>query len=143
MNAKRASRKRMLRVRKVQHDIAVGAYIRSRAELAKVEDSQERVRSLRASMEISVGPTCGAALARHAEMASRLDHASVHLDQLCRKASEAHLVQDHQRIVAEQAHEGAKRLLGKADAEWEAQDRKRQSTFSRRRAAFALREDRP
>lgn len=136
------SRKRMLRVRKVQHDIAVGAFVRSRSELAKVENSQERVKNLQSAIQISVGSTNGAGLARQAEMSGRLQQASAHLDMLRRQASEAQLVRDLQRVAAEQALQGVKKLVSREEAMLEAIAVKRGTVRPRRRPTTLLGEDR-
>jgi hypothetical protein len=120
-----ASRKRLLRVRDVQHSQAVAAVVTARDEAAQIEDNARRIAQVRSELFGEAGTTTGASLATRRELASRLERAGRQLDGALYDANLRIDARDAERIVADRDREIAERLKDKAQAAREAQREKR------------------
>lgn len=120
-----ASRKRLLRVRGVQHSQAVGAVVSARDEAAQIADNAERIAKVRQELFGDPGATTGASLATRRELASRLERAGRQLDGALYDANMRIDARDAERIVADRDREIAERLKDKAQAAREALREKR------------------
>lgn len=116
-----ASRKRLLRVRHVQHSQAVGALLQARDEAGQIEDNARRIARVREELFGDGGETIGAVLASKRELASRLERAGRQLDGALYDANRRIDERDAQRIVADRDREIAARLKDKAHAARETQ----------------------
>ncbi|HZV58665.1 MAG TPA: hypothetical protein VFF89_13440 [Sphingobium sp.] len=120
-----ASRKRLLRVRGVQHSQAVAAVVAARDEAAQIANNAERIAKVRSELFGEAGITTGAALASQRELAVRLERAGRQLDGALYDANRRVDARDAERIVADRDREIAERLKDKAHAAREAQREKR------------------
>lgn len=120
-----ASRKRLLRVRGVQHSQAVAAVVAARDEAAQLANNAERIAKVRSELFGEAGITTGAALASQRELAVRLERAGRQLDGALYDANRRVDARDAERIVADRDREIAERLKDKAHAAREAQREKR------------------
>jgi hypothetical protein len=119
------SRKRLLRVRDVQHSQAVAALVSARDEANQIADNARRIAKARTELFGEVGATTGASLATQRELASRLERAGRQLDGALYDANLRIDARDAERIVADRDREIAERLKDKAQAAREAQREKR------------------
>lgn len=119
------SRKRLLRVRDVQHSQAVAALVSARDEANQIADNAKRIAKVRTELFGDVGATTGASLATQRELAGRLERASRQLDGALYDANLRIDARDAERIVADRDREIAERLKDKAQAAREAQREKR------------------
>jgi hypothetical protein len=117
-----ASRKRLLRVRHVQHSQAVGALLQARDEASQIADSATRVARVREELfgAGEGGVTNGALLASKRELAGRLERAGRQLDGALFDAERRADQCDAERIHADRDREIAERLKDKAHAAREA-----------------------
>jgi len=130
------ARKRLLRVRDVQHSQAVAAVVSARDEAAQIADNADRIAKVRTQLFEEKGATIGASLASQRELASRLERAGRQLDGALYDANLRIDARDAERIVADRDREIAERLKDKAQAAREAQREKRlQALPSYRRMA--------
>lgn len=120
-----SSRKRLLRVRDVQHSQAVAAVVSARDEAAQIENNARRIAKVRSELFGEAGITIGANLATQRELAGRLERASRQLDGALYDANLRIDARDAERIVADRDREIAERLKDKAQAAREAQREKR------------------
>nr|WP_221713383.1 hypothetical protein [Sphingobium xanthum] len=116
-----ASRKRLLRVRDVQHTQAVGALMQARDEANQIEDNARRIASVREELFSGEQVKNGALLASKRELAGRLERAGRQLDGALYDANRRIDQRDAERIVADRDREIAERLKDKAHAAREAQ----------------------
>lgn len=116
-----ASRKRLLRVRDVQHTQAVGALMQARDEANQIEDNARRIASVREELFSGERVKNGALLASKRELAGRLERAGRQLDGALYDANRRIDQRDAERIVADRDREIAERLKEKAHAAREAQ----------------------
>ena len=116
-----ASRKRLLRVRHVQHSQAVGALMGARDEASQIENNARRIAQVRAELFSGEGVANGALLASKRELAGRLERAGRQLDGALYDANRRIDARDADRIVADRDREIAERLKDKARAAREAQ----------------------
>ncbi len=119
------SRKRLLRVRDVQHSQAVAAVVSARDEAAQIADNAERIAKVRSQLFEETGTIIGASLASQRELASRLERAGRQLDGALYDANLRIDARDAERIVADRDREIAERLKDQAHAAREAQREKR------------------
>ncbi len=120
-----ASRKRLLRVRDVQHSQAVAAVVSARDEAAQIADNAERIARVRKQLFGEAGETTGASLAAQRELASRLERAGRQLDGALFDANRRVDARDAERIASNRDREIAERLKDKAHEAREAQREKR------------------
>jgi len=128
-----ASRKRLLRVRDVQHTQAVGALMQARDEASQIEDNARRVAEVREELFGGNGFTNGALLASRRELAGRLERAGRQLDGALYDANRRIDQRDAERVVADRDREIAERLRDKAHAAREAQREARLAALPRYR----------
>ena len=114
------SRKRLLRVRGVQHSQAVIALTCARDEASQIASNAERLSKVREELFGEPGPTFGAHLASQRELASRLERAGRQLDGALYDARLRIDQRDAERVVADRDREIAERLKDKAKATREA-----------------------
>jgi len=127
-----ASRKRLLRVRHVQHSQAAAALMRARDEVSQIADNATRVARVRAELfNGDVGH--GALLAARRELAARLERAGRQLDGALYDAERRADQRDVERIHADREREIAERLKDKAHAAREAQREARLAALPRYR----------
>jgi hypothetical protein len=119
------SRKRLVRVRDVQHSQAVAAVVSARDEAAQIADNADRIARVRSQLFQETGTTIGASLASQRELASRLERAGRQLDGALYDANLRIDARDAERIVADRDREIAERLKDKAHAAREALREKR------------------
>lgn len=115
-----ASRKRLLRVRDVQHMQAVGALMQARDEASQIEDNARRIALVREELFDGDDVRNGALLASKRELAARLERAGRQLDGALYDANRRIDERDAERIVADRDREIAERLKDKAHAAREA-----------------------
>ncbi len=128
-----ASRKRLLRVRHVQHSQAVGAVLQARDEASHIEDNARRIAMVREELFGGEGVSNGALLASKRELAARLERAGRQLDGALFDANRRIDERDAERIVADRDREIAERLKDKAHAAREAQREARLAALPRYR----------
>ena len=128
-----ASRKRLVRVRDVQHNQAAAAVVHARAEAAQIEDNAKRIAKVRTELFAEEGVTTGAVLASRRELASRLEKAGRQLDGALYDANQRVDARNAERIVADRDREIAERLKAKAHAAREALREKRLNAVPTRR----------
>lgn len=128
-----ASRKRLLRVRHVQHSQAVGALMSARDEASMIEDNAKRIAQVREELFGEGGAITGAVLASRRELAVRLERASRQLDGALYDANRRVDLRDAERVVADRDREIAERLRDKAKAAREAQREARLAALPRYR----------
>lgn len=116
-----SSRKRLLRVRHVQHSQAVGALMSARDEASQIEDNARRIAAVREELFGDGGVINGAVLASKRELAARLERAGRQLDGALYDANRRIDQRDAERVVADRDREIAERLKDKAHAAREAQ----------------------
>lgn len=109
-----ARRGRLLRVRHVQHMLAVAETVQARDEAAQIEGNARRLALVREELFGRPGPTIGGTLAAHRELADRLERAGRQLDGALYDARRRVDEKDAQRIVADREREIAERLKDKA-----------------------------
>jgi hypothetical protein len=79
MNARTARRKRIIRVRTVEHQMAEANLARATGELASLVELSKRLETLRADLAMAKGVVAGRALNSMGELAMRLDMAKENL----------------------------------------------------------------
>ncbi|MFC7499880.1 hypothetical protein ACFQRC_11685 [Enterovirga sp. GCM10030262] len=126
MSGNLRQRARIVRVRRVQHDLAAAAASRAAAELKALESSEERLRLIRNGLGAGRGDASGAALASIGELAMRLDRAREGLGRTITGAKVQVAAREGVRIAARRDQESAERLEEKAaSAARRAAERKR------------------
>lgn len=126
MNAMVRQRARIVRVRKVQHDLAATAAAKASAQLKALEESEERLRQLRQGLGAGQGEVRGAALASLGELAMRLDKAREGLGRSITGARVQVAARESVRLAARRDQESAERLEQRAaSAARQAAERKR------------------
>jgi hypothetical protein len=120
-----AARKRLVRVRDVQHNQAAAAVVTARAEAAQIEDNAQRIARVRTELFADGGVVTGAVLASRRELASRLEKAGRQLDGALYDANCRVDARNAERIAADRDREIAERLKDKAHAAREALREKR------------------
>lgn len=79
MNARTARRKRIIRVRTVEHQMAEANLARANGELASLVELSKRLETLRADLAMAKGEVAGRALNTIGELGMRLDMAKENL----------------------------------------------------------------
>lgn len=88
MNARTARRKRIIRVRTVEHQMAEANLARANGELANLVELAKRLETLRVDLAVAKGAIAGRALNSMGELAMRLDLAQENLTAPLCNASE-------------------------------------------------------
>ena len=109
-------RARIVRVRRVQHDLAAAASAKATAQLKALEHSEERLGLLRQGLGAGQGELTGAALASIGELAMRLDKAREGLGRSITGARVQGATREGVRIAARRDQESAEKLEQRAAA---------------------------
>ncbi|MBU0555168.1 MAG: hypothetical protein KKD64_07780 [Alphaproteobacteria bacterium] len=116
-----AARKRLLRVRDVQHNQAVVALTQAQDEASQIATNARRLAEVREELCGQAGQQPGGIFAARRELASRLERAGRQLDGALYDAHRRIDERDAERVVADREREIAERLKEKAKAAREAQ----------------------
>lgn len=107
-------RARLLRVRHVQHMLAVAETSRARDEAAHIENNAGRLAQMRGELFGELGSTDGATLSARRELAARLEQAGRQLDGALYDANRRIEQREADVIAADREREIAERLKDKA-----------------------------
>lgn len=107
-------RQRLLRVRDVQHSMAVADAMAARDAAAQIETNARRLAKVREELFGAARTTDGATLSAQRELADRLEKAGRQLDGALYDARQRIDQRDAARIVADREREIAERLKDKA-----------------------------
>jgi hypothetical protein len=125
MTARIARRKRIIRVRSVEHQLAEANLARANGELANLVELARRLETLRSDLAIAKGAVAGRALNTVGELAMRLDLAQ---ENLTAPLSNASARRDQMGTLAQRAmakEESAVRLYEKSRKSAEAEQERR------------------
>ena len=125
MNARTARRKRIIRVRTVEHQMAEANLARAIGELASLVELSKRLETLRADLAMAKGEVAGRALNTIGELGMRLDMAKENLVAPLVNASSR---RDQAGVVAQSAmvkEESAVRLYERSRKSAEAEQERR------------------
>ncbi|WP_188237427.1 hypothetical protein [Sphingopyxis sp. LK2115] len=125
MTARIARRKRIIRVRSVEHQLAEANLARANGELANLVELARRLETLRSDLAIAKGAVAGRALNTVGELAMRLDLAQ---ENLTAPLSNASARRDQMGALAQRAmakEESAVRLYEKSRKSAEAEQERR------------------
>ena len=129
MNAVR-QRARIVRVRRIQHDLAALASAKASGHVQMLEGNSQRLQQMRAGLSSGPGRTSGAALASRGELAMRLETAREGLGQTIVGARAAASLREKARIGARRDQESAEKLEQKAaSAASRVEDRRSDALF--------------
>jgi len=140
MNARTARRKRIIRVRTVEHQMAEANLARANGELASLVELSKRLEVLRTDLAMAKGAVAGRALNTIGELGMRLDMAK---ENLAAPLVNAGVRRDEAGVIAQSAmmkEESAVRLYERS-RKTEAQEQERRADANRphRRRAMSLR----
>lgn len=122
MSGKLVSRRqRLVRVREVQHAMAVAETVRARDEANSIENNARRLERVRAELFKSDSSILGGNFAAYREMADRLERAGKQLEGALYDARKVIDYKQEQQVVASREKEIAERLREQATARAEAQ----------------------
>ncbi|MET0371399.1 MAG: hypothetical protein ABW039_08495 [Sphingobium sp.] len=107
-------RARLLRVRHVQHLLAVAETSAARDEAAHIENNAGRIRAMRGELFAISGVTDGSTLSSQRELAARLEQAGRQLDGALYDANRRIALKEQAAIAADREREIAERLKDKA-----------------------------
>jgi hypothetical protein len=113
------TRQRILRVRHVQHAMAVAETARARDEADGIERNADRLRKVRGDLFSNPGMATGANFAAMQELASRLEQAGRQLDGALYDARRKVEVKEGLTLVANRDREIAEKLKDRARADLE------------------------
>ena len=140
MNARTARRKRIIRVRTVEHQMAEANLARANGELASLVELSKRLETLRADLAVAKGAVAGRALNTIGELGMRLDMAKENLVAPLVNASSR---RDQAGVVAQSAmvkEESAVRLYERSRlSDAREQERRTDANRPHRRRAMSLR----
>ena len=140
MNARTARRKRIIRVRSVEHQMAEANLARATGELASLVELSKRLETLRADLAVAKGEVAGRALNTIGELGMRLDMAKENLVAPLVNASSR---RDQAGVVAQSAmvkEESAVRLYERSRlSDAREQERRTDANRPHRRRAMSLR----
>ena len=140
MNARTARRKRIIRVRTVEHQMAEANLARANGELASLVELSKRLETLRADLAMAKGEVAGRALNTIGELGMRLDMAKENLVAPLVNASSR---RDQAGVVAQSAmvkEESAVRLYERSRlSDAREQERRTDANRPHRRRAMSLR----
>ncbi|MCW5646914.1 MAG: hypothetical protein KIT23_06800 [Sphingopyxis sp.] len=141
MTARTARRKRIIRVRTVEHQMAEANLARATGELASLVELAKRLETLRVDLAMAKGAVAGGALNTIGELAMRLDIAQ---ENLTAPLSNASARRDQAGMLAQSAmakEESAVRLYERSrkSAEAEAERRRDANRPHRTRGGMRLR----
>lgn len=107
-------RRRIVRVRGIQHALAANAAAEAAGRVRHLELSRERLLRMRAELQPVAGPTTGQTLAQMGELALRLDRARLGLGQTIDSARSAAALREGERLSARRDQESAEKLHDRA-----------------------------
>jgi hypothetical protein len=140
MNARTARRKRIIRVRTVEHQMAEANLARANGELASLVELSKRLETLRADLAMAKGAVAGRALNTIGELGVRLDMAK---ENLAAPLVNASVRRDEAGVIAQSAmvkEESAVRLYERSRRSAEAEvERRTDANRPHRRRAMSLR----
>lgn len=140
MNARTARRKRIIRVRTVEHQMAEANLARANGELASLVELSKRLETLRADLAMAKGEVAGRALNTIGELGMRLDMAK---ENLVAPLVNASTRRDQAGVVAQSAmvkEESAVRLYERSRlSDVREQERRTDANRPHRRRAMSLR----
>ena len=140
MNARTARRKRIIRVRTVEHQMAEANLARATGELASLVELSKRLEALRADLAVAKGAVAGRALNTIGELGVRLDMAK---ENLAAPLVNASVRRDEAGVIAQSAmvkEESAVRLYERSRKSAEAEmERRTDANRPHRRRATSLR----
>ena len=140
MTARTARRKRIIRVRTVEHQMAEANLARANGELASLVELSKRLETLRADLAMAKGEVAGRALNTIGELGMRLDMAKENLVAPLVNASSR---RDQAGVVAQSAmvkEESAVRLYERSRlSDAREQERRTDANRPHRRRAMSLR----
>jgi hypothetical protein len=135
-------RARIVRVRRVQHDLAAAAAAKATAELRALENSEERLKQIRHGLGAGEGQLFGSALASLGELAMRLDQAREGLGRSITGAKVQVATREGVRLAARRDQESAEKLEERAVAAARRADERKRSATRAPRPRFGIREER-
>lgn len=140
MNARTARRKRIIRVRTVEHQMAEANLARANGELASLVELSKRLEVLRVDLAMAKGAVAGRALNTIGELGMRLDMAK---ENLAAPLVNAGVRRDEAGVIAQSAmmkEESAVRLYERSrKSEAQEQERRADANRPHRRRAMSLR----
>ena len=140
MTARTARRKRIIRVRTVEHQMAEANLARANGELASLVELSRRLEALRADLAVARGVVAGRALNTVGELGVRLDMAK---ENLATPLVNASARRDEMGVLAQSAlmkEESAVRLYERSrKSEVQEQERRSDANRPHRRRAMSLR----
>ena len=140
MTARTARRKRIIRVRSVEHQMAEANLARANGELANLVELSKRLETLRVDLAMAKGAVAGRALNSIGELAMRLDMAKENLVAPLAGASQR---RDQMGVIAQSAmvkEESAVRLYERSRMAAQAEmERRSDANRPHRRRAMSLR----
>lgn len=110
MNSLVRQRSRLVRVRRIQHDLAASAAAQALGQVHMLETSRERLGQMRSELQPNEGLTSGDALARMGELAVRLDEARRGLVRSLDTARSVARARENFRLAARRDQESAEKL---------------------------------
>ena len=140
MNARTARRKRIIRVRTVEHQMAEANLARATGELASLVELSKRLETLRADLAMAKGEVAGRALNTIGELGMRLDMAK---ENLVAPLVNANCRREQAGVMAQSAmvkEESAVRLYERSRlSDVREQERRTDANRPHRRRAMSLR----
>ena len=139
MNARTERRKRIIRVRSVEHQMAEANLARANGELASLVELARRLETLRVDLAMAKGAVAAGALNTIGELAMRLDIAQ---ENLTAPLSNASARRDHMGALAQSAmvkEESAVRLYERSRKSAEAEEERRNDANRPYRARTGMR----
>ena len=139
MNARTERRKRIIRVRSVEHQMAEANLARANGELASLVELARRLETLRVDLAMAKGAVAAGALNTIGELAMRLDIAQ---ENLTAPLSNASARRDHMGALAQSAlakEESAVRLYERSRKAAEAEQERRSDANRPYRSGVGMR----
>ena len=127
-------RSRIVRVRRLQHDLAASAAAAAAGKVQALETSRQRLADMRSELRAAPGVTSGSSLARLGELAMRLDAARQGLAPSLDSARAAAAQKERIRVSRRRDQESAEKLQQSAAAAAEALAERQTLRAPRRRA---------
>ncbi len=125
-----SQRARIVRVRRIQHDLAAVAAAKASGHVQMLETNQQRLKQMREGLAAAPGLTSGATLSSQGELAMRLEAAREGLGRTISGARAAASLREKARIGARRDQESAEKLEQKAtSAAAKAEDRRNAALF--------------
>lgn len=129
-------RTRIVRVRRLQHDLAASAAAEAAGKVQALETSRRRLAEMRSELRAEPGVTLGSGLARIGELAMRLDDARNGLTPSLDSARATAANKERVRLSRRRDQESAEKLQQTAAAAAEALAERQTLRAPRRRARF-------